>query len=32
MVMFRAKHATKTDLTVTRPLDIRAGGMHHIDF
>jgi Ca-activated chloride channel family protein len=32
MVMFRAKHATKTDLTVTRPLDIRAGGNHHIDF
>lgn len=32
MVMFRAKHAAKTDLTVTRPLDIRAGGNHHIDF
>lgn len=32
MVMFRAKHASRTDLTVTRPLDIRAGGNHHIDF
>ena len=32
VVMFRAKHASKTDLTVTRPLDIRAGGTHHIDF
>lgn len=31
MVMFRAKHATKSDLTVTRPLDIRAGSTHHID-
>ena len=32
MVMFRAKHASKTDLSVTRALDIRAAGTHHIDF
>ncbi len=32
MVMFRAKHAARTDLSVTRPLDIRAAGSHHIDF
>ena len=32
VVMFRAKHASKTDLSVTRALDIRAAGTHHIDF
>lgn len=32
MVMFRAKHATKMEQTLTRPLDIRSGGMHSIDF
>jgi len=31
LVMFRAKHASNSDLTVTRPLDIRSGGSHHID-
>ena len=32
VVMFRAKHAPRTDLTITRPLDIRTAGSHHIDF
>jgi hypothetical protein len=32
MVMFRAKHATKMEHTLTRPIDIRSGGMHSIDF
>lgn len=32
MVMFRAKHASKMDLTITRRLDIRPSGNHSIDF
>lgn len=32
MVIFRAKHTTKMDVTVTRPLDIRSAGNHSIDF
>lgn len=32
VVIFRAKHAPKTDLSVTRKLDIRSGGNHTLSF
>ena len=32
VVIFRAKHATSTDLSVTRKLDIRSGGSHTLTF
>lgn len=32
VVIFRAKHAAKTDLSVTRKLDIRPGGNHTLSF
>jgi len=32
VVMFRAKHATRTDLSLTRSVDIRPGGNHTLEF
>jgi hypothetical protein len=30
--MFRAKHAARTDLSLTRSVDIRPGGNHTLEF
>lgn len=32
VVMFRAKHADRTDLSITKSVDIRSGGSHTLDF
>ena len=32
VVMFRAKHASRTDLSLTRSVDIRPGGNHSLEF
>jgi len=32
VVMFRAKHASRTDLSLTRSVDIRPGGNHTLEF
>jgi len=32
VVMFRAKHASRTDLSLTRSVDIRPGAIHTIEF
>lgn len=32
VVMFRAKHADRTDLSLTKTVDIRSGGSHTLDF
>ena len=32
MVMFRAKHAPRTDLSLNRSVDIRPGGNHSLEF
>ena len=31
VVLFRAKRAPQTDLSVTHPLTLRSGGIHNID-
>lgn len=32
VVMFRAKHASRTDLSLTRSVDIRSGAIHTLEF